>query len=129
MTRDFPLPAPARINTGPSLVSTASRCCGFSWSRKDKLEMAPGCFYFTGDRGAVSESEEDPNLHHSGRRGTRRDLAQEEGEILHLAQRPRRLLRESRHKRTPRDLVFVVQLPLFRLAIGAFDGWNFICRV
>src|SRR6266404_1200023 len=42
MTRVFPLPAPARINTGPSVVSTASRCCGFSWSRKDNAEVAPG---------------------------------------------------------------------------------------
>src|SRR5215472_8490498 len=41
MTRVLPLPAPARINTGPSLVSTASRCCGFSWSRNDKTEVAP----------------------------------------------------------------------------------------
>src|SRR5580704_9953617 len=36
MTRVFPLPAPARISTGPSVVSTASRCCGLSWSKKDK---------------------------------------------------------------------------------------------
>src|SRR5215469_9840167 len=41
MTRVFPLPAPARINTGPSVVSTASRCCGLSWSRKDNAEAAP----------------------------------------------------------------------------------------
>src|SRR5271169_3889860 len=41
MTRVFPLPAPARISTGPSVVSTASRCCGFSWSRKDNAEVAP----------------------------------------------------------------------------------------
>src|ERR1022692_2902153 len=41
MTRVLPLPAPARINTGPSVVSTASRCCGFSWSRKDNAEVAP----------------------------------------------------------------------------------------
>src|SRR5215475_7281224 len=42
MTRVFPLPAPARMSTGPSVVSTASRCCGFSWSRNDKTELAPG---------------------------------------------------------------------------------------
>src|SRR5271154_3925827 len=36
-----PLPAPARISTGPSVVSTASRCCGLSWSRKDNAEVAP----------------------------------------------------------------------------------------
>ena len=42
MTRVLPLPAPARISTGPSVVSTASRCCGFSWSRKDNAEVAPG---------------------------------------------------------------------------------------
>src|SRR5205085_11265476 len=36
ITRVLPLPAPARISTGPSVVSTASRCCGFSSSRNDK---------------------------------------------------------------------------------------------
>src|SRR5712691_5687630 len=41
MTRVLPLPAPARISTGPLVVSTASRCCGFSWSRKDNAEVAP----------------------------------------------------------------------------------------
>ena len=41
MTRVFPLPAPARMSTGPAVVSTASRCCGFSWSRNDKTEVAP----------------------------------------------------------------------------------------
>src|ERR1700689_1995719 len=41
MTRVLPLPAPARISTGPSVVSTASRCCGLSWSRKDNAEVAP----------------------------------------------------------------------------------------
>src|ERR1700744_3258854 len=34
MTRVFPDPAPARINTGPSVVSTAARCCVFSFSRR-----------------------------------------------------------------------------------------------
>src|SRR5450432_3448914 len=38
MTRVFPLPAPARMSTGPPVVSTASRCCGLSWERKDKVE-------------------------------------------------------------------------------------------
>src|SRR5580658_8152561 len=49
MTRVFPLPAPARISTGPSVVSTASRCCGFSSSRNDKREWLPliGCLNFT----------------------------------------------------------------------------------
>src|SRR4051794_3697860 len=42
MTRVFPLPAPARMSTGPSVVSTASRCCGFSWSRKDNAESGSG---------------------------------------------------------------------------------------
>jgi len=37
ITRVFPLPAPARMSTGPSMVSTALRCCGLSWSRKDKV--------------------------------------------------------------------------------------------
>src|SRR5208282_620888 len=41
MTRVFPLPAPARISTGPSVVLTASRCCGFSSSRNDKREWLP----------------------------------------------------------------------------------------
>src|SRR3981081_609656 len=41
MTRVLPLPAPARISTGPSVVSTASRCCGLSWSRKDNAEVTP----------------------------------------------------------------------------------------
>ncbi len=41
MTRVLPLPAPARMSTGPSVVSTASRCCGLSWSRKDKCGTAP----------------------------------------------------------------------------------------
>ena len=45
MTRVLPLPAPARISTGPSVVSTASRCCGFSWSRKDNAEVAPGSMH------------------------------------------------------------------------------------
>src|SRR6266567_8852804 len=36
MTRVLPLPAPARMSTGPSVVPTASRCCGLSWERKDK---------------------------------------------------------------------------------------------
>src|SRR4051812_28412896 len=30
MTRVLPVPAPARIKTGPLIVSTASLCCGFS---------------------------------------------------------------------------------------------------
>src|SRR5208282_2453986 len=38
MTRVFPLPAPARMSTGPSVVSTASRCCGFNSSRNDTLK-------------------------------------------------------------------------------------------
>src|SRR3954453_19623666 len=42
MTRVLPLPAPARMSTGPSVVSTASRCCGFSWSRKDNAESDSG---------------------------------------------------------------------------------------
>src|SRR5579872_5357316 len=34
MTRVFPDPAPARISSGPSVCSTASRCSGLSLSRK-----------------------------------------------------------------------------------------------
>ena len=30
MTRVLPVPAPARMRTGPFSVSTASRCCGFN---------------------------------------------------------------------------------------------------
>src|SRR6185436_19030741 len=33
MTRVLPLPAPARMRTGPSVASTASRCCGLSPAR------------------------------------------------------------------------------------------------
>src|SRR5271165_2353818 len=49
MTRVFPLPAPARMSTGPSTVSTASRCCGFNCERKDKVEeLQAFCLNFTG---------------------------------------------------------------------------------
>src|SRR4051794_36390542 len=34
MTRVFPLPAPASSSKGPSVWSTASRCCGFKPARK-----------------------------------------------------------------------------------------------
>src|ERR671923_876357 len=37
MTRVLPLPAPARIRTGPSAVSTASRCWGLRSLRNDKV--------------------------------------------------------------------------------------------
>ena len=40
MTRVLPLPAPARMSTGPSVVSTASRCSGFSWSKKDNADVS-----------------------------------------------------------------------------------------
>ena len=33
MTRVFPVPTPAKIKTGPSMVSTARRCCGLSVER------------------------------------------------------------------------------------------------
>ncbi len=39
IARVFPVPAPARISTGPSVVSAASRCSGLSSSRK--LIMGP----------------------------------------------------------------------------------------
>src|SRR5690348_2763878 len=35
MTRVFPEPAPARMRRGPSIWSTASRCSGFRFERKD----------------------------------------------------------------------------------------------
>src|SRR5437773_3296479 len=38
MTRVLPVPAPARIKTGPWMVSTASRCCGL---RALRLSIAP----------------------------------------------------------------------------------------
>src|SRR5690242_4340772 len=34
MARVLPVPAPARISTGPSVVSAARRCSGFRLSRK-----------------------------------------------------------------------------------------------
>src|SRR5437763_3552788 len=37
MTRVLPDPAPARINSGPSLDVTASRCCGLSCERKSVM--------------------------------------------------------------------------------------------
>ena len=39
ITRVLPVPAPARINTGPRIVSTACLCCGFS---EFKFNMARG---------------------------------------------------------------------------------------
>ena len=36
MTRVLPLPAPARISTGPSVASTASRCCALSAGRSER---------------------------------------------------------------------------------------------
>src|SRR5260221_554337 len=40
MARVLPVPAPARISTGPSVVSAAARCSGFSSSRR--VSMSPG---------------------------------------------------------------------------------------
>src|SRR5262249_48625948 len=37
ITRVLPLPAPARINTGPSVAYTASSCCGLRSFAKSKL--------------------------------------------------------------------------------------------
>src|SRR6185312_2887522 len=34
MTRVLPLPAPARISSGPSTCSTAARCSGLRWARR-----------------------------------------------------------------------------------------------
>src|SRR6202167_4694727 len=39
MTRVLPLPAPARIRTGPSVVSTASRCWGLRPERKSTNDL------------------------------------------------------------------------------------------
>src|SRR6266581_458202 len=60
MTRVFPLPAPARISTGPSVVSTASRCCGFNSSRNDKRKWLRGAligFY----RRTENRNSQDPH--------------------------------------------------------------------
>src|SRR5882724_5111428 len=39
MTRVLPLPAPARISRGPSVVVTASRCGGLSFSKKSIINL------------------------------------------------------------------------------------------
>src|ERR1700690_581834 len=75
MTRAFPLPAPARMSTGPPVVSTASRCCGLSWERKDKVEELQ-TFYldFTGrphPRPVIPSEENRPQ---SGRSSQSRNL-------------------------------------------------------
>src|SRR5215469_7141869 len=46
MTRVLPLPAPARINTGPSTASTASRWRGLSLSQKFTVLLNLFCGHF-----------------------------------------------------------------------------------
>src|ERR1700733_14854149 len=58
ITRVFPLPAPAKIRIGPSVVSTASRCCGFNWSTNDKREWL---------RSSVKRILQEPATHCCGR--------------------------------------------------------------
>lgn len=41
MTRVLPDPAPARMRTGPSVVSTAARCSGFSLSKRCRKMSRP----------------------------------------------------------------------------------------
>src|SRR5579864_6993917 len=38
MARVLPVPAPARSSTGPSVVSAATRCCGFSSSSRVSMD-------------------------------------------------------------------------------------------
>src|SRR6516225_1983476 len=40
MTRVLPVPAPARINTGPRTVSTACLCCGFRSEDVSRVDAA-----------------------------------------------------------------------------------------
>src|SRR5687768_18081932 len=40
MTRVLPLPAPARMRVGPSVASTASRCCAFSPASNEDSDMS-----------------------------------------------------------------------------------------
>src|SRR2546423_1338126 len=47
MTRVLPEPAPARINNGPSLEVTASRCCGLSCERNSVIKMFAPTFKHT----------------------------------------------------------------------------------
>src|SRR5204862_4121286 len=42
MTRVLPLPAPARMRTGPSVARTASRCCGFRPLRRGESSADTG---------------------------------------------------------------------------------------
>src|SRR5277367_2817184 len=84
MTRVLPLPAPARISTGPSVVSTASRCCGLSWSRKDKEEAAPELLQFY--RGIIKTAEDAEDTE---------KMAQSENAMLTFSPRPLRPLRCS----------------------------------
>src|ERR1051325_3533089 len=44
MTRVLPEPAPAKISSGPSPASTASRCCGLSCERKSVMKMFQATF-------------------------------------------------------------------------------------
>src|ERR1700680_1226375 len=61
MARVLPVPAPARIRTGPSMVVAASCCPEFSSSRSVMLGGGPaweGTFYPTGTLSANSRSEQ-----------------------------------------------------------------------
>src|SRR5579863_6322023 len=59
MTRVLPLPAPARIRTGPSVVSTASRCWGLRPERKSTTDhFRTGAFLY------ASAYSKDRSRHH-----------------------------------------------------------------
>ena len=57
MTRVLPEPAPARMSTGPSVASTAVRCCGFIFCRRGFMGRGwLGCRHSNMERSGVSSS-------------------------------------------------------------------------
>src|SRR5262249_10575829 len=61
MARVLPVPAPARISTGPSVVSAARRCSGFSSSRRVNIFSARSvveCTRNVSRRSGVAQTEE-----------------------------------------------------------------------
>ena len=54
ITRVLPLPAPARISTGPSVASTASRCCALRPARRREGSEDTGTRYFSPGAGGYS---------------------------------------------------------------------------
>src|SRR5947209_10139047 len=94
ITRVLPEPAPAKINSGPSPIVTASRCCGLSCERNSVIKIFRHIFkhtiYWIQNRERHREWE---NLHREERanrnplRLKRNDLTPTSMplEILHLA--------------------------------------------